>query len=47
MRRIDYANLGLIKIDCNRNVKLDVVTDKDIERPNLEGYEIVGNKVNM
>ena len=44
MRRIDYTTLGLIKIDCNRNVKLDVVTDNDIEKPNLEGYEIIENK---
>lgn len=41
MRRIDYNTMGLIKLDCNRNVKLDVVTDKDVERPNLDGYEIL------
>lgn len=41
MRRIDYSAMGLIKLDCNRNVKLDVVTDKDVERPNLDGYEIL------
>ena len=41
MRRIDYNTMGLIKLDSNRNVKLDVVTDKDVERPNLDGYEIL------
>ena len=41
MKRIDYSAMGLIKLDCNRNVKLDVVTDKDVERPNLDGYEIL------
>ena len=41
MRRIDYSAMGLIKLDCNRNVKLDVVTDRDVERPNLDGYEIL------
>lgn len=44
MRRIDYEALGFIKIDCNRNVKLDIVTDNDIERPNLENYEILQSK---
>lgn len=41
MRRIDYVALGFIKSDCNRNVKLDIVTDNDIQRPNLEEYEIL------
>lgn len=41
MRRIDYSAMGLIKLDCNRNVKLDAVTDKDVERPNLDGYDIL------
>lgn len=41
MRRIDYSALGFIKIDCDRNVKLDIVTDEDIQRPDLEGYEIL------
>lgn len=40
MRRVDYTALGFIKIDSDRNVKMDVVTDEDIQRPNLEGYEI-------
>ena len=40
MRRVDYAGLGFIKIDCDRNVKMDIVTDEDIQRPDLEGYEI-------
>ena len=41
MRRVDYTALGFLKIDCNRNVKMDVVTDEDIQRPDLEGYEIL------
>ena len=41
MRRVDYTALGFIKIDCNRNVKMDIVTDEDIQRPYLEGYEIL------
>lgn len=41
MKRIDYSAMGLIKLDCNRNVKLDVVTDKDVERPNLDNYEVL------
>lgn len=40
-RRVDYTALGFLKIDCNRNVKMDVVTDEDIQRPDLEGYEIL------
>lgn len=40
MRRIDYSALGFIKIDCDRNVKMDIVTDEDVARPDLEGYEI-------
>ncbi len=41
MRRVDYAALGFIKIDCDRNVKMDIVTDEDVARPDLEGYEIL------
>ena len=41
MKRIDYSAMGLIKLECNRNVKLDVVTDKEVERPNLDNYEIL------
>ena len=41
MRRIDYFAFGFMKMDCNRNVKMDIVTDKDIERPNLDGFEIM------
>ena len=41
MRRVDYTALGFIKIDCNRNVKMDIVTDEDIQKPDLEGYEIL------
>lgn len=39
MRRIDYTALGFLKMDCNRNVKFDIVTDNDIQRPNLEEYD--------
>ena len=41
MRRVDYTALGFFKIDGNRKVKMDVVTDEDIQRPDLEGYEIL------
>ncbi len=41
IRRVDYNALGFIKIDCDRNVKMDVVTDEDIQKPDLEGYEIL------
>lgn len=44
MRRIDYSAMGLKKLDCNRNVKLDVVTDKDVEKPNLDNYEVLNNE---
>lgn len=44
MRRIDYSEIGLKKLDCNRNVKLDVVTDKDVEKPNLDNYEVLNNE---
>lgn len=44
MRRIDYAALGLIKFDCDRNVKLDCVSDEDVQKPNLDGYTIVENE---
>lgn len=44
MKRIDYSAMGLIKLDCNRNVKLDVVTDKDVERPNLDNYEVLNSE---
>lgn len=44
MRRIDYSAMGLKKLDCNRNVKLDVVTDKDIEKPNLDNYEVLNSE---
>ncbi len=39
MRRIDYTALGFLKMDCNRNVKFDIVTDNDIQKPNLEEYD--------
>ena len=44
MRRIDYSAMGLKKLDCNRNVKLDVVTDKEGEKPNLDHYEELNNE---
>lgn len=44
MRRIDYSAMGLKKLDCNRNVKLDVVTDKDVEKPNLDNYEVLNSE---
>ena len=44
MRRIDYSEMGLKKLDCNRNVKFDIVTDKDIERPNLDNYEVLNSE---
>lgn len=42
--RSDYLKLGplTIKSTCDRNVKLDIVTDEDIKRPDLSGYEILG-----
>lgn len=43
MRRIDYSALGFIKIDCDRNVKLDIVTDADVQKPDLNGYEILSD----
>ncbi len=44
MRRIDYSAMGLIKLDCNRNVKFDVVTDKDVEKPDLDNYEVLNSE---
>lgn len=44
MRRIDYTMMGFIKVDSNRNVKFDSVTDNDVQRPNLDGYEILESK---
>ena len=44
MRRIDYSAMGLKKLDCNRNVKFDVVTDKDVEKPNLDNYEVLNSE---
>lgn len=41
--RIDYTFYGilLIKITCNRNLKLDVVTEKEMVRPDLTEYEVI------
>lgn len=44
MRRIDYSAMGLKKLDCNRNVKFDIVTDKDVEKPNLDNYEVLNSE---
>ncbi len=44
MRRIDYSAMGLKKLDCNRNIKFDVVTDKDVEKPNLDNYEVLNSE---
>lgn len=42
-QRIDYTFWGIlpIKMTCNTNLKLDVVTEEDIKRPDLTGYEIL------
>ena len=40
IKRVDYMTLGLVKIICDRNIKMDTVTDADVERPNLDGYEV-------
>jgi len=45
--RIDYMKLGFltIKLTCNRNVKLDIVTDEDVAKPDLTKYEILGTNL--
>ena len=42
--RIDYMKLGFLtmKITCNRNIKLDIVKDEDVAKPDLTKYEILG-----
>ena len=42
--RIDYMKLGFltVKLTCNRNIKLDSVTNKDVTKPDLTKYEILG-----
>ena len=40
VKRVDYMMLGLFRINTNRNLKLDCVTDKDVEKPDLEGFII-------
>lgn len=42
--RSDYYFLGilLMRMDCDRNLVLDGVTDKDVEKPDLNEYEILG-----
>lgn len=41
--RIDYTFYGIlpIKIICDRNLKLDVVTEEEMARPDLTGYEVI------
>lgn len=41
--RMDYTFYGIlpIKIVCDRNLKLDVVTAEEMERPDLTGYEVI------
>lgn len=42
-KRTDYVQLGIMigRMVTNRNVKIDVVTDEDVARPDLTGYEIL------
>lgn len=41
--RIDYTFYGILpmKIICDRNLKLDVVTEEEMARPDLTGYEVI------
>lgn len=39
MKRIDFYCFGLQKVTCDRNVKLDIVTDEDIKEPNTSEYK--------
>ena len=41
--RTDYTMFGILLINIvgDRNLKLDIVTDEDIARPDLTGYEIL------
>ncbi len=42
-QRMDYTFYGIlpIKMICDRNLKLDVVTDEEMKRPDLTGYEVI------
>ena len=44
-KKIDYLNIGIlmIRIDTDRNIKLDCVTDQDIAKPDISGYNINSN----
>jgi len=44
--RSDYVNIAFIpiKITFDRNIKLDAITDEDVKRPDLNNYELFGNK---
>jgi len=41
--RTDYMFDGIFlkKITCDRNLKIDSVTEEDVKRPDLTGYEIL------
>lgn len=41
----DYSVFGIIvfKMTTDRNVRLDIVTDEDVKRPDLTGYKILGS----
>lgn len=44
LERIDlskFFSITFLKIECNRNVKTDIVTNKDIEKPDLSNYKIL------
>ena len=42
-KRIDYVPLGIIfKMETDRNVIIDSVTDEDVAKPDLTGYKILG-----
>lgn len=45
-KRVDYGNIGFLKIKfiSDRNLQLNIVTDKDIEKPGLTKYEVLNFK---
>lgn len=45
-KRVDYGNIGFLKIKfiSDRNLQLNIVTDKDIEKPDLTKYEVLNFK---
>lgn len=42
-QRSDYTFFGIlpVKMTCDRNLKLDIVTEEEMKRPDLTGYEIL------